>query len=105
MLSFANLRMPLNASGSSEFYAFGGYSNRVGTGNGYYRKPFDNRNWPEIYPNGFLPEFRPNVNDYSAAGGIRTSFSGWAFDVGASYGRNTFQYDCATRSTRRSVPA
>jgi iron complex outermembrane recepter protein len=92
LLSFANLRMPLNARGSTEFYAFGGYSNRVGTGNGYYRKPLDNRNWPTIYPNGFLPEFRPNVNDYSAAGGIRTSFSGWAVDAGGSYGRNTFDY-------------
>ena len=92
LLSFANLRMPLNASGSSEFYAFGGYSNRVGTGNGYYRKPFNNRNWPEIYPYGFLPEFRPNVNDYSAVAGIRTGFSGWAMDFGASYGRNSFDY-------------
>jgi iron complex outermembrane receptor protein len=92
LLSFANLRMPLNESGSTEFYAFGGYSNRVGTGNGYYRKPLDNRNWPTIYPNGFLPEFRPNVNDYSAAGGIRTSVSGWSVDAGGSYGRNTFDY-------------
>jgi iron complex outermembrane recepter protein len=92
ILSFANLRMPLNQSGTTEFYAFGGYSNRVGTGNGFYRKPLNNRNWPTIYPNGFLPEFRPNVNDYSAAGGVRTSFSGWAVDVGGSYGRNTFDY-------------
>ena len=92
ILSFANLRLPLNASGSTEFYAFGGYSNRVGTGNGFFRKPLNNRNWPAIYPNGFLPEFRPNVNDYSAAGGIRTSFSGWAVDAGGSYGRNTFHY-------------
>jgi len=93
LLSFANLRMPLNTSGSSEFYAFGGFSNRVGTGNGYYRKPLDNRNWPAIYPNGFLPEFRPNVNDYSAAGGVRTSISGWSTDAGVSYGRNTFDYN------------
>jgi iron complex outermembrane receptor protein len=92
ILSFANLRMPLNATGSTEFYAFGGYSNRVGTGNGFYRKPLNNRNWPTIYPNGFLPEFRPNVNDYSAAGGIRTRVAGWAVDAGGSYGRNTFDY-------------
>jgi iron complex outermembrane receptor protein len=92
LLSFANLRMPLNESGSTEFYAFGGFSNRVGTGNGYYRKPLDNRNWPTIYPNGFLPEFRPNVNDYSAAGGIRTSLSGWSVDLGSTYGKNTFDY-------------
>ena len=92
LLSFANLRMPLNESGSTELYAFGGYSNRVGTGNGYYRKPLDNRNWPALYPNGFLPEFRPNVNDYSAAAGIRSTVSGWSVDAGSTYGRNTFDY-------------
>jgi iron complex outermembrane receptor protein len=92
LLSFANLRMPLNTTGSTEFYAFGGYSNRVGTGNGYYRKPLDNRNWPAIYPNGFLPEFRPDVNDYSGAAGVRASLSGWSVDAGGSYGRNTFDY-------------
>jgi iron complex outermembrane recepter protein len=92
LLSFANLRMPLNVAGSTELYAFGGFSNRVGTGNGYYRKPLNNRNWPEIYPNGFLPEFRPNVNDYSAAGGVRGTIAGWSADLGGSYGRNTFDY-------------
>jgi iron complex outermembrane receptor protein len=92
LLSFANLRMPLNATGSTEFYAFGGFSNRVGTGNGYYRKPLNNRNWPEIYPNGFLPEFRPNVNDFSAAGGVRSNLSGWSADLGAIYGKNIFNY-------------
>src|SRR5215210_3283004 len=92
LLSFANLRMPLNESESTELYAFGGFSNRVGTGNGYYRKPLDNRNWPVIYPNGFLPEFHPNVNDYSAATGIRSTVSGWSVDFGGTYGRNTFDY-------------
>ena len=92
LLSFANLRMPLNESGSSEFYAFGGFSNRIGTGNGFYRKPLNNRNWPTIYPNGFLPEFRPNVNDYSGAAGIRTSLAGWGVDAGGSYGRSIFEY-------------
>jgi iron complex outermembrane receptor protein len=92
LLSFANLRMPLTASGSTEFYAFGGFSNRVGTGNGYYRKPLNNRNWPTIYPNGFLPEFRPNVNDFSGAVGVRSNLSGWSTDLGAIYGKNTFDY-------------
>ena len=92
ILSFANLRMPLNESGTTEAYAFGGFSNRVGTGNGYYRKPLNNRNWPTIYPNGFLPEFRPNVNDYSAGVGVRTSLAGWAVDAGGSYGRSIFEY-------------
>lgn len=92
-LTFANFRMPLNEPGTSELYAFGGYSNRVGTGTGFWRYHDSPRNWPEIYPLGFLPEFRPDVNDYSATGGFRTSLGGWALDVGGSFGRNRFDYN------------
>ena len=92
-MTFANFRMPLNSAGSSEFYTFGGYSHRVGTGNGYSRYPDSNRNWPEIYPNGFLPEFHPTVEDFSVASGVRTSAGGWAVDFGGTYGVNRFDYD------------
>jgi iron complex outermembrane receptor protein len=91
--TFANFKMPLNDAGTSEVYAFGGYSNRQGTGNGFFRKPQNGRNWPEIYPLGFLPEFLPTVIDYSAAGGVRTNAGGWAMDYGASYGFNSFDFD------------
>ncbi len=92
-MTFANFRMPLNAGGTSEFYTFGGYSHRRGTGNGYSRYPDSNRNWPEIYPNGFLPEFHPKVEDFSAASGVRTSAGGWAIDFGGTYGVNRFDYN------------
>lgn len=91
--TFANLRLPLSASGSTEFYAFGGWSDRDGTGNGFFRKPQNLRNWPQIYPLGFLPEFRPNVRDYSAAGGVRGNAGGWAMDVGMNYGFNSFEFN------------
>ncbi|MGQ0647918.1 MAG: TonB-dependent receptor [Gemmatimonadaceae bacterium] len=91
-LTFANLRLPTNAAGTSEFYGNGGYTNRTGTGNGFYRQGLSERNWPTIYPQGFLPEFRPDVVDYSAASGFRGLASGWNYDVGASFGRNTFDY-------------
>ena len=90
--TFANLKMPLNADGTTELYGFGGYSDREGTGNGFFRKPLNNRNWPEIYPLGFLPEFRPSVVDYSAAGGIRAHAGAWNIDVGSSYGYNGFDF-------------
>jgi iron complex outermembrane receptor protein len=92
-MTFANFKMPLNAAGTTEVYAFGGYSNRVGTGNGFWRYFDSPRNWPEIYPQGFLPEFHPTVKDYSAAGGVRTRVGGWAFDFGGSYGFNSFDYN------------
>jgi iron complex outermembrane receptor protein len=92
-MTFVNFRMPINASGSTEFYAFGGYSHRVGTGNGYWRYFDSNRNWQEIYPQGFLPEFHPTDEDFSAAGGVRTGAGGWSIDFGGSYGVNRFDYD------------
>jgi len=91
-LSFANFRLPINAAGTSELYGFGGYTHRIGTGNGFYRQGLSNRNWPTIYPQGFLPEFRPTVVDYSAAGGVRGVVSGWNYDGTLSYGHNLFDY-------------
>ena len=91
-LTFANLRLPINPAGTSELYGFGGYTHRIGTGNGFYRQGLSERNWPQIYPQGFLPEFRPTVVDWSAATGVRGATSGWNYDVSASYGHNLFDY-------------
>src|SRR5262245_57790358 len=99
LLTMANLRLPLNDAGTTEFYTFGGYSYREGTGNAYRRCARDwasfiqSRSWSEIYPLGFLPEFAPKITDYSIAGGIRTATAGWSIDLGTSYGFNRFDYD------------
>ena len=93
IMTMANLRLPLNDARTSEVYAFGGYSLRSGTGNGYRRYAGNYRNWPEIYQLGFLPEFNPDARDYSLAGGYRGATQGWSFDVGASFGRNDFDYN------------
>jgi iron complex outermembrane receptor protein len=99
VITMANFRLPLNDRGTTELYTFGGYSHRQGTGNGYRRCAVDcasfiqARNWPEIFPLGYLPEFAPNVTDYSAAGGIRAATGGWSIDLGASYGSNRFDYN------------
>ena len=90
---FANFRMPVTASGNTEVYAFGGFSDHFGTGNGFWRYLDGNRNWPQIYPQGFLPEFDPTSKDYSATGGVRTTVGGWSLDFGGSYGLNTFDYN------------
>jgi iron complex outermembrane receptor protein len=92
-LGFLNARFPITASGSSEFYAFGGYSHRIGTGNGFRRQGISDRNWPTIYPLGYLPEFHPTVIDASGAAGLRGSAGGWSYDLGGSFGYNSFGYD------------
>jgi iron complex outermembrane recepter protein len=92
VMTLANLRMPIGTAGS-EFYAFGDYSFRRGTGNGYRRYGDADRNWAEIYPLGYLPEFHPDVTDYSATAGWRGATGGWALDLGATYGANDFLYN------------
>jgi len=99
VLTMANFRMPLTAAQTSEVYAFGGYSFRRGTGNGYRRCAVDcasyitGRDWPQIFPQGYLPEFHPDVTDYSVAGGFRGATHGWSVDLGASFGHNDFKYN------------
>src|SRR5437660_6033200 len=104
VLTMANFRMPLNEARTSELYAFGGYSFRRGTGNGYRRCAVDcasfitGRAWPQIYPLGYLPEFHPDVKDYSVAGGFRGATHGWSVDLGASFGHNDFKYNLRNTS-------
>jgi len=93
ILSLANLRFPLDELGESQLYGFGGYSTRRGNGNGYRRYETSPRNWPQIYPLGYLPEFHPDVTDYSFAGGWKGEARGWKVDVGTSYGHNDFEYN------------
>lgn len=92
LLTMANLSLPLG-TGHTQLYAFGGYSDRFGTGNGYRRVGLDARNWPGIYPLGYLPQFEGKVTDWSATTGLRGLAGEWAWDGGLSYGYNNFDYD------------
>ncbi len=94
IMTFGSANFPFNpANPSAGLYAFGGYSFRKGAGFGYFRPPSSARNWPQIYPNGFLPKFAPDVLDFSAAGGARGLFSGWSYDLGGTVGHNGFKYN------------
>ena len=92
ILTLANLHLPLNASGTTELYGLASYSFRTGSGFGYRRYESSDRNWPEIYPLGFLPQYRPDVTDYSANAGLRGGVGGWAMGLGGSFGHNDFAY-------------
>lgn len=92
-LAWGNFRMPVNESGSSEVYAFGGYSHRKGIGNPYRRYAGSARAWDQIYPQGFLPTIGGLVTDYSMAGGLRGLVSGWSYDLGAEFGHDDFDYE------------
>jgi iron complex outermembrane receptor protein len=93
ILTFADLEIPLTTDEDARLYAFGGYSFREGDGQGFRRQGISDRNWPEIYPEGFLPTFDADVTDASAAGGLRGLAAGWSWDAGLSWGHNAFEYN------------
>ena len=77
------------------FYSFGGFSTRANSSPGFYRVPFifNPRIVYELHPEGFLPFINTDVDDLSFAAGIDwETDSGWAFDLSASHGRNTFDF-------------
>lgn len=93
LLGVVNARLPLGGDAPRELYGFGGVSTRRGSGNGFRRTGLSTRNWPEIYPLGYLPEFDPDVVDLSAAVGLRGITAGWAYDASASYGASKFEFN------------
>ena len=81
-------------SDAFEIYAFGGYSYRNAVGQGFRRRALGDRNWPGIYPQGFLPEFDIITTDYSASVGARGGIlGGWDYDLNVQTGANDFEYN------------
>lgn len=91
-MMFVNAQVPINAKQTRFLYAFGGYSRREANSAGFYRRGLDVRNWPQIYPLGYLPEIQPLVVDASATGGVRGAWNHWAWDASAGFGHNSFDF-------------
>ncbi|RXR04295.1 TonB-dependent receptor plug domain-containing protein [Pseudoxanthomonas composti] len=76
------------------FYSYGMASKRKVLSNGYFRWSGDNRNRPEIYPDGFLPQIYNESEDRSWVGGLKTSTEGGLnIDLSANYGSNKLSFD------------
>jgi iron complex outermembrane receptor protein len=79
-----------------ELYGYIDASRRDVTSNGYYRAYDNNRNVPEIYPDGFLPRIVNHTNDLNAVFGARgTLDNGWHWDASVDYGKNHLVFDIA----------
>ena len=92
MMTYFNAGVPLNRAETRFLYGFGGYSRRQANSAGFYRRALDVRNWPDIYPLGFLPVIQPTVVDASGTAGVRGAFDRWTYDVSGQYGRNSFAF-------------
>ena len=93
---FANMEIPVDENFT--FYAFGGLSHRKGNAAGFYRRPAQSRAFTGLYPGGFLPEINTQVNDQSAAIGIRGKQGEWDVDFSNTFGRNSFDFNIGNSS-------
>ena len=91
-MTFVNANLPLNEAETRFLYAFGGVSRRIANSAGFYRRALDARNWPQIYPLGFLPVIEPTVLDASSTVGVRGVLDRWSYDVSGEYGHNSFGF-------------
>src|SRR5699024_9907493 len=77
--AFSHAGGPVEEQGT-EGYAFGGLSNRPGTGYPFRRLSVDGGNVTAIYPDGFQPVTRSSITDKSLAVGMRGKLKGWNID-------------------------
>ncbi|RYZ74044.1 MAG: TonB-dependent receptor [Lysobacteraceae bacterium] len=76
------------------FYSYGLLSKREVLSNGYFRFGGDNRNRPEIYPDGFLPQIYNESEDVSWVGGFKSSTAGGTqIDISYNYGQNNLRFE------------
>ncbi len=88
---FLNGELPFG--NNLQLYFFGGASLREGESAGFYRRAFDARNLPSIYPDGFLPLIGSEVDDQSLVVGVRGdigSESSW--DLSYNHGNSDFDF-------------
>ncbi|WP_151823832.1 TonB-dependent receptor plug domain-containing protein [Acinetobacter bereziniae] len=83
-------------SDTVELYGFSTYSHRNAETAGFYRLSNASNNVPALFPNGYLPLIRGQLDDFSAVAGLRGQAADWRYDVSANYGLN--QYDVNTRT-------
>jgi iron complex outermembrane receptor protein len=102
---FVNAGLPLNDAQTRILYIVGSYSSRESSSAGFYRRALDPRNWPQIYPLGFLPLIEPTVLDASATAGVRGVRGKWAYDASGQYGRNSFAFSIGNSLNASLGPA
>ncbi|MBN8808390.1 MAG: TonB-dependent receptor [Sphingomonas sp.] len=96
---FLNAGMDLGPN--FQLYTFGSYGIRDGIGAGFYRRSDDprNRDWAAstttfvpYYADGFLPKIYSEIEDVSAAVGVKGTLGEWNTDLSVVYGSNQLNY-------------
>ncbi len=76
----------------TKFYASTSYQKRDALSAGFFRRPLQDQNVLAIYPNGFLPQIAPKVDDASATMGMTWLVGAWDVDTSLSYGSNKMHF-------------
>lgn len=84
----------INLSENTELYGWASFQNRLSVSGGFFRRVLaaDNRVTPSIYPDGFLPLISPQVDDFSAGGGIKWKLGNWDMDASLVGGYNAMEF-------------
>lgn len=89
---FGNAKVPL---GAVALYAFGGFNRLDGISTNFFRRAGQDETVRSIYPDGFLPLQNVIIQNFSAAGGIRSNKdSDLTWDISTVYGggKESFAY-------------
>ncbi|NZA28622.1 TonB-dependent receptor [Luteimonas sp. SJ-92] len=101
----ASYNLEISPAEGVVFYSFGTYSRRDALSNGFFRPAGDNRNIPEIYPDGFLPNIRNIADDRAGVLGMRgTTAGGTGIDISFNHGINHLTFDVENSLNRSLGP-
>jgi iron complex outermembrane receptor protein len=92
LMGFLNAQFPIG-TGTSFLYAFGGWSQRDALAPGFYRRALQAQTIRSIYPLGFLPKIETDTVDLAGTVGVRGVRSEWYWDLSATYGSNSMDFN------------
>lgn len=87
---YYNAKIPVGQN--FQVYSFGGFNRRDGDAYAWTRFRDDDRNIPELYPNGFDPIISSKIDDRAATVGVRGVWKSWDIDLSNTYGFNKFHF-------------
>ena len=85
-----------------KIYAWASYQKRDAVSGGFFRRPSQDQNILSIYPDGFLPQIAPQVNDGAITAGMTWTTGEWDVDASLGYGKNKMQF-MIKNSLNRSI--
>jgi iron complex outermembrane receptor protein len=98
---FANGGLPV---GDGRLYGWASWQKREAVSAGFFRRALDERNVIQIYPDGFLPQIAPDVDDASFAFGYEWNWGDWAMDSSLVWGRNQMDFTIQNTLNRSLGP-